>query len=305
MTNNTLQIRHGETPNILLLGNGINRAYGFASWDELIHSIQTKELTEDEAVSLHNVPYPLQPVILTEDHVGTRMKEISHKLSELEAPEEEIPVLKDFAAIPFQAILTTNYTYELEKALDPMFVCFPGRKCKVRTVVYAGKGKYNTEQLHTCFQIENTPSIWHIHGEAARHGTMILGHYYYGKLLSKMQQYVSSLIARHRASASRGQDMEARSWMDYFMLGNIYIVGSGMSLSEMDLWWLINCKKRNFPDTTVTLYKPDIQTKERLLAEAYGVIVKTGSFNGDYRAYYRDVCEKLKSEINEMSEILG
>ena len=27
--NHTLQIRHGETPNILLLGNGINRTYGF------------------------------------------------------------------------------------------------------------------------------------------------------------------------------------------------------------------------------------------------------------------------------------
>lgn len=78
-------------------------------------------------------------------------------------------------------------------------------------IAYDREGKYNTEQLHTYFQIENAPSVWHIHGEAARHGTMILGHYYYGKLLSKMQQYVSSLIARHGASTSRGQDMEARS----------------------------------------------------------------------------------------------
>jgi hypothetical protein len=227
------------------------------------------------------------------------MKEISRGLSELSAPDEEKAALMDWASIPFSAILTTNYTYELEKALDSAFVCLPGRKCKARIVAYEGNGKYNTEQLHTYFQIDDAPPIWHIHGEAARHGTMILGHYYYGKLLSKMQQYVSSLIARHRVNKAKGQDMWVRSWIDLFMLGNIYIVGLGMSLSEMDLWWLVNCKKRNFPNTKVTLYKPDIQTEERLLAEAYGVTVKTDGYTGDYRAYYQDTCERLKSEICE------
>ena len=82
------------------------------------------------------------------------------------------------------------------------------------------------------------------------------------------------------------------------MLGNIHIVGLGMSLSEMDLWWLINCKKRNFPDTTVTLYKSDIRTEERLLAEAYGVIIKDDGYAASYRAYYKDVCERLKIKIN-------
>ena len=299
MSKNILQIRCGETPDILLLGNGINRAYGFASWDDLIQSIQTKELSKEEAASLKDVPYPLQPVILTGDHLDEQMKSISHQLSELKAPEAENTVLRDFASIDFDAILTTNYTYELEKALDSSFHCVPGRQCKLRRTAYTGEGKYNTEQLHTYFRVANAPSIWHVHGEAARYGTVILGHYYYGKLLAKMQKYVSYLIAKHRASISRGQDMEAQSWIDWFMLGNIHIVGLGMSLSEMDLWWLINCKKRNFPDTTVTLYKSDIRTEERLLAEAYGVIIKDDGYAGSYRAYYRDVCERLKAQISE------
>ena len=70
-----------------MLGNGINRAYGAASWDDLIRSIQTKELTEKEAASLKEVPYPLQPVILTEDHLGMRMKNISLALSKLDVSE--------------------------------------------------------------------------------------------------------------------------------------------------------------------------------------------------------------------------
>ena len=120
-----------------------------------------------------------------------------------------------------------------------------------------------------------------------------------------MQQYVSSLVARHKVSLEKQGDLEARSWIDWFMLGNVHIAGSGMSLSEMDLWWLINCKKRIYPNTTVTLYKPDIRTEERLLAEAYGVTVKDGGFDGDYRAYYRNTCERLKAEINGKAKLLA
>ena len=298
MSQNILPIKHGHKPNILLLGNGINRAYGFASWDDLIHSIQTKELSDAEINSLKGVPYPLQPVILTGDHLGTQMKSISKQLSELKAPEEENTILQQYASLAVDAILTTNYTYELEKALDPQFKCLPSRKCKVRMTAYNESGKYNTEQLQTFFNIDQMPPIWHIHGEASRHSTMILGHYYYGKLLAKMQQYVSSLIARHRASVKRGQDMEIKSWIDYFMLGNVYIIGLGMALSEMDLWWLINCKKRHFPDSTVTLYKPDIRLEEKLIAEAYGVHIDVDGFEGDYQSYYQSIYKKLQYELS-------
>ena len=88
-----------------------------------------------------------------------------------------------------------------------------------------------------------------------------------------------------------------RSWLDYFLLGDVHIVGLGMSLSELDLWWLVNCKKRHFPDRTVTLYKPDIRPEEKLLAEAYGVRVNTAGFTGDYKAYYQWLYEELKEKL--------
>lgn len=296
---NTLKLEYGHIPKVLLLGNGINRAFDFASWDDLIKSISTKNLSEDEEICMQNVPYPLQPVILTNDHLGTRMKEISQPLSELRATPNEELLLEKYASLPVDAILTANYTYELEKTLDNTFKCVPGCKCKTRYKAYDGGGEYDTRQLHIYFRpIEEKPSIWHIHGEASRHNTMILGHYYYGKLLSKMQQYVSSLIARSKANNARAQDLKIRSWIDYFMLGDVYIVGLGMALSEMDLWWLINCKKRHFPGTTVTLYKPDIKLEEKLLAEAYGMKVETdGLINNDYKAYYEWVCKELTNNL--------
>ena len=159
MQENLLEIGYQDVPKVLLLGNGINRAYGFSSWEELIKSVQTKELTKVEQDSINNVPYPLQPVILTEDHIGTRMKELSEELSSLHALSDEEIVLRNFAELPFDTILTTNYTYELENALYNEFKCLPRQRCKSREVAFDNKGKYETRQLHTYFSIKNYPPI--------------------------------------------------------------------------------------------------------------------------------------------------
>ena len=297
MEHSKLRLAYGQVPKVLLMGNGINRAHGFASWDELIESIQTKDLSNSEKENVKNVPYPLQPVILTGDHLGTQMKTVSEQLSLLKAAAEENEMLCAFASLPVNAILTANYTYELEKALNPGFNCLPGRRCSFRKSACVESSKYNAEQLHTYFDVERYPTIWHIHGEAARHNTMVLGHYYYGKLLAKMQQYISLLMSRYKARAAKRQSMELRSWLDYFMLGDVYIVGLGMALSELDLWWLVNCKKRHFPSRKVILYKPDIKPEEKLLAEAYGVTVNADGFTGDYKAYYSWLCTELEKTL--------
>jgi hypothetical protein len=296
----SMKISTEKPPRILLLGNGINRAYDFTSWDGLIESLRTKELSEEEKRAVKKVPYPLQPVIMTDDQIDQQMKEIADELSEQKASEEEETLLRRYASLPMDAILTTNYTYEIEKALILKFRCVPRRRCKWRRLAYgkAGEqaGDYEKRQFHTYFSAEGyAPSIWHIHGEAARPDTMILGHYYYGKLLAKMQKNSSNIIARYKGCRKRKQAMDIRSWLEYFLIGDVYIVGCGLVLSEMDLWWLINCKKRNFPESKVVLYKPDLTLEERMLADAYGVRIKDGGFTGDYKEYYEKICENLEN----------
>lgn len=298
MEDAALRIEHGQVPRVLLLGNGINRAHEFDSWDDLIETIRTKDLTEEEKVYMEKVPYPLRPVILTNDSLGRQMKMVSQSLAELCPPQEEKTTLQKFASLPFNSILTANYTYELEKTLDPDFSCLPGRRCKARRIAYKERGRYETQQLSTYYLCgNNIQPIWHIHGEAARSDTMILGHYYYGKLLAKMQQYVASFIRRYKGNYARQQSIGVQSWIDYFMIGEVHIVGLGMSLSEMDLWWLVNCKKLHFPDSKVILYKPDIKQEERLLSEAYGVVVEQGRFDGDFKAYYNWLYTELEKNL--------
>ena len=204
-------------------------------------------------------------------------------------------MLHELSKMPIDAILTTNYTYEIEKALNEDFVCKVGRKCKHRKVARQDVGEYERGQLHTFFDVGETfPHIWHIHGEAAKHQSMIIGHYYYGKLIAKAQKHIANHMAVYKAFLSGKTDFTPSSWIDYFMLGDVYMVGLGLDISEMDLWWLISCKKLHFPETKVVLFKPDIKPTEKLLAGAYNVeVIEEGLVEKDYKLYYAKICKEL------------
>ena len=289
----------GYTPKILLLGNGFNRAYDLQSLDDLLASISDEAISKEDAKSLEKVPFPLRTVILTQDKVDEGLKRISQQLCDLRIGAEENELLRRLISHRFDSILTTNYTYELERAIDPDFKIVPGTSCKHRMVALGDGPKYDKAQFKTYFYFdENHPPIWHIHGEAAKKGTMVLGHYYYGKLLSKAQQSINPLKSAIANCKKRGLELVINSWVDLFLLGDVHIIGLGMDFSEMDLWWLVNCKKRHFPNSKVTLYKPDITREQELLARAYNVEVDKTVFENKYRIYYHEMVEKFeKGEI--------
>jgi hypothetical protein len=282
-----LTIPYDKTPEVMLLGNGINRAYNFMSWGELLSSISTEE---NAYARLYNVPAPLQAVILTNDEVDTSLKKISQKLIDAKTSAEEENVLRSIAKLPFDAVLTTNYTYEFEKALCTDFKVTFGKASKYRKNTSGESIKQPCKNMYTYFDIPSFEKpIWHVHGEAAIVNSMILGHYYYGKILSGMNSYLESLMKRYTLSKSNKSSFECRSWIDYFLIGNITIMALGLDFSEIDLWWLINVKKRKFPDTKITFYKPDITPEQEMLAKAYGVKVIKHDINCWYKSYYDEL----------------
>ena len=289
MTDPILSISCNKIPNVLLLGNGINRAFGFSSWDGLLNPT-----TDSKSLRLDGVPYQLQAVILTNDNVDVFTKEISSELCKMKACDEEEVLLRQLSMMDWDAILTTNYTYELEKAIFKDFKIASEKTSKYRKYAIEKAPEFAKKQLHAYFEVPNMDKpIWHIHGEAARPNTMILGHYYYGKLLSSMQSYLSSVIARYDYCRDHELEFECRSWVDYFLIGNVTIIGLGLDFSEFDLWWLINAKKRKFPNTTVTLYKPDITEQQELLAKSYNVNVVKSGFENVYKMYYLNLLDSI------------
>ena len=61
-------------PKVLLLGNGLSRAYNAGSWDHFLDSINRKK-DEFPVPTDINMPMPLKIILLTDNHVGTAMKD--------------------------------------------------------------------------------------------------------------------------------------------------------------------------------------------------------------------------------------
>lgn len=77
------------------------------------------------------------------------------------------------------------------------------------------------------------------------------------------------------------------------MLSDVYMLGFGMDMSEADIWYLVCCKKRNFPDTKVYFYTPErkddnaLPKVNRLLMESYNMtIIRYKMTDDNYKAYY-------------------
>lgn len=255
---------------VLFLGNGINQTFDKDSWDNLISKL-AKEFNFDlNKNKLEDLPFPLKVVALSEDKVDKAMKYLSKNMN-FETSENQKTFINKFLSLPFENIIT-------------------GKEKQFNLFRY-----YKTQ--------EQDKKIWHIHGDITTPSTAIMGAYYYGKLLGEIQTYVSGFIRRYKTAAREGRKCSELSWIDSFLTKDVYIFGFGLDMSEIDIWWLIGCKKRNFPDTKIYFYQPrkyseqNITTSKDILLKAYEVENVTNIyFDGNYEQYYNRVINDIKSK---------
>lgn len=295
---------NNKNPRVLLIGNGINRAFGNSSWDDIIGKMSCRTYSEKEEKVLKGMPYPLQAVVASVDCVDMGIELFAKELCENKITEQQKVILRKLISNHYDAILTTNYSYEIEYALDEAFSCKYKQKCSHRKTTYTGNtvdeqfGLFKYQEVNLDGRLI---PVWHIHGEAARPKSIVLGHYYYGKLLGRLQNYVSNVIRRHEGCCRHEKQFTPISWLDYFLVGDLHIVGLGLDMSEMDLWWLLNCKKINadkLGNGVVTWHEPNLETPQslpkKLLAETYGMKVDTMSVeDGQYAEYYSKLLKAL------------
>ena len=94
-----------------------------------------------------------------------------------------------------------------------------------------------------------------------------------------------------------------KSWLEYFIFGDVYVVGFGMDLSEIDLWWLLNRKKREELPHGKTVFIKDaneeLDMMKRSMLEVMDVEIREFSCERtdgktDYQGLYRKIIEWLK-----------
>lgn len=185
-------------------------------------------------------------------------------------------------------IFTTNYSYCIEKAFCPDK---DFSKSKVRSNM---RFNFNSElnngvpkkeinyRLHSGYLIKKSAGkdigIWHIHGESSVPRGIIVGHDRYGRLLSRIVTICST--QKYGKDSNKPTLRQFTSWPELFLYGDVYIIGLGFQLCEIDLWWLLRRKHRErYADGKVYFYDnstDENNTYRNLLLQANGAIINSG-----------------------------
>ena len=296
-------------PQVLFLGNGLIRAFGGKSWDNLIKLIAVR----DDLPEKLYCPFPLQAILATNDHISAATKQYAGKFWGSVEPElgEQLRML---LSMQFDDIITTNYSYEIESAalgVPRISETYLSKSCQNQE---AGKNVEPKYLIRSCQEIpygQHLNRIWHIHGEARKPNSMILGHYYYANLLHRIMDYVDKNSRYYAYRQQNGKIQPIRSWLDSFILGDVYILGFGMDFSELDIWWLLNRKKReNAIHGQVFYYEPggnDFNEKAELLKLLdvkvihCDVTTPTGTLeekNEAYRVFYLRAIQDIRKRVS-------
>ena len=148
---------------------------------------------------------------------------------------------------------------------------------------------------------------------------MIIGHYYYASLLTKMKQYSDKRGSDYLRCVEEEKPIPTDSWLDSFIMGNVYVLGFGFDQSEFDLWWLLNRKQREkAPHGQVLFYEPsggnDFNARKELLKVMGTQIVDLGvqlsnddaERNRQFREFYemaiKDICARVGKNGAENSK---
>ena len=114
-----------------------------------------------------------------------------------------------------------------------------------------------------------------------------------------------NLERRVESARKAGGIFYPRSWVDYYLIGDLYIAGFGQDFSESDIWYLSCTKKRHFPTAKTCYYTPvspsgrkDLRDEEKAMLEAYGIEVRERPIDEDspdrYVRYYENVIAELR-----------
>ena len=237
-------------PQVLLLGNGLNLSYTSysISWENLIRD------GGDSLVPFNlRIPFSLEVVLRTSGHVREKMENQKEMLFGRVDTEILADTITKMFNIGFDEVLTTNYSYELESAVLKTQQVTEKQLNDIRNSTTGTADKKFL--LHTYNEVSSDlvpySRIWHIHGEAANPDSMVISHEDYGSLLNRFVNFIRWREKDNRFSCY--WDIPMESWIDAFMLGDVYILGQGLDFAEMDLWWLIE-RKHNLPQNHGSIY---------------------------------------------------
>lgn len=257
--------------NVIFFGNGLNRVNKGQNWEALLHEISNGKI-------LKNIPLPFQyeDICLSSDAdefdkgpsccagEDELKKRIVDKLSNIQSND----AYEALAKIPVNHYITTNYDKTLENTLKKMGYH------KIQSD--SNESRYSIHRYSIFEKDNDTKQIWHIHGNIDKRNSIIMGYDQYCGELSKMNDWVKGsykiakkpIEAIHSRFSNTPDDDDIKSWIDLFFTSNIHIIGYSMPFDEIDLWWLLDKRKRliwegRMPHGNITFYEGVVKSAEK------------------------------------------
>lgn len=296
--NHRIILEGASIPRVLLVGNGVLRLAGGGNWSNLLLDIETPP---PKGRDLSKVPYAMQPEVIC----GVNVEEVQRKtaLAIKENKEDPHNTLKRLLALPFDAVLTTNYTYEIETILSGKKWTEQERRKSFVALDGNSHVRHNTFvcSMVSCADGRTLP-VFHIHGERMRKHSLVLSYYSYANSVSRLINLNKTRGNEYQEKQESGEPINVLSWLDYFLMGDVYAVGFGFDPSEFDIWWAIERKARE-KARNGTLHA--IMTEENLddkpqkmLFEAMNVnLLNYPPKGNDYQRAYERILDYLRKEI--------
>lgn len=299
-----------KRPQVLLLGNGLSRQIG---WKQFIESVANKDIEKYYKDKEPQLPNLILTSTVTDIDDSTRQSRYIKSLSDYKCnPSEQI---KRLLNINFDAILTTNYTYELEYNLKSGY-CSISANTKRERYAKTTESEYDSKYfIHTFNRVSNgeiSQDIWHIHGEQRRKSSLVLTHDEYARLMGQIIDYNNGIRNKFYYYYD---NLKFKSWIDYFVMGDLYILGQGFDFAEFDLWWLLLRRIRERAETgKIIFYEPEKKdNKYKLLAledlgvktETFGCTINTSKdIDQQYKNFYDEAISDIQEKVlNNQEEI--
>ena len=303
-----------DMPDILLVGNGINRPFNAESWKDLICNALSRNNSFIAYDDIKDMPATMQIVVATAKKLGScsdgindvrkETQKIAQRIRVENLVDDQPDLIKKFLSLPIDIILNTNYSNEFEMFAHNDASLHVFRSCQRRTKEVKGiEEQFRLFQYSSLGESYPDKKIWHIHGDISKPSSMVIGHYYYGKLLKQIEDRAAKCKRNYSIALKKGFPFKPESWVDYFLIGNVYISGLGMYLAEQDLWWLLSFKAMHFPKTKVYFYQTEqnMDKDVKKLLYAYGVelITDIPLSGNNYVQYYHKVIEDIEKHLKK------
>lgn len=276
-----------ETPKALFIGNGINRvALNTISWGDLLNNLTQKfSLEVDLANDLKPFPLAFEEMIynsLKNSTFDSRLKDLKVNISKLlsdamKSDDFDLSLHKKIMDSGIEEIITTNYDYHLELAVNPDFM-----EQKKEFSLYNKESKHSFRRGYKL----NNVTVRHIHGELYHNRkisdltrnyaeeSIMIGFQHYSECLLKMQNFIFGSTEKRKYSDGilirLKEERRTQIWMDLFFTHDIYFVGSSLDFSENHLWWLLMQREEilrkhdffGFRINQISFFYPEMKTAQ-------------------------------------------